>query len=201
MGNPEMPWVDPGLGQSAQQLRSLPGAEREARAVGEVLGTAPLLGKEATKSTALRRMPASRVIHLATHGLLEDIDSSGVPGAIALAPSDADEGLLSAREILGLSLRADLVVLSACNTGRGKTTGDGVVGLSRSLLAAGACSVVASLWSVEDESTAFLMEEFYDRFTIGTGKAEALRQAMLRTRDRYRDPAQWAAFTLIGEGH
>ena len=112
-----------------------------------------------------------------------------------------DNGLLTAEEILNLKLNADLVVLSACDTGRGRITGDGVIGLSRSLISAGVPSVVVSLWAVCDNSTSFLMTEFYKNLQQKLDKATALRLAMLTTRQqkKYQKPLHWAAFTLIGE--
>jgi len=132
---------------------------------------------------------------------LDDIKQLGVPGAIALAPSGDDNGFLTAGEILrDLKLKAELVVLSACSSGQGKITGDGVIGLSRSLFAAGVPSVIVSLWSVGDCSTEFLMTEFYRDLQQGMNKAQALRQAILTTMaDFSDDPYSWAAFTLIGE--
>jgi len=122
--------------------------------------------------------------------------------AIALAPAgtgELNEGLLTADEILDMKLNAELVVLSACDTGRGRITGDGVIGLSRSLITAGVPSIVVSLWKVPDDSTAFLMTEFYKNLRTTSDKAQALRQAMLTTKQKYSDPLYWAAFTLIGE--
>ena len=90
-------------------------------------------------------------------------------------------------------------MLSACDTGRGTITGDGVIGLSRSLITAGVPSLVVSLWSVPDAPTAELMVEFYEQLQQGQDKAQALRQAMLITKETHPDPRDWAAFTLIGE--
>jgi CHAT domain-containing protein len=92
------------------------------------------------------------------------------------------------------------VVLSACDTGLGRITGDGVVGLSRSLLLSGTSSVIVSLWSVPDAPTADLMVEFYRQWQENDlDKAQALRQAMLITMETHPYPEDWAAFTLIGE--
>jgi CHAT domain-containing protein len=91
------------------------------------------------------------------------------------------------------------VVLSACDTGRGRITGDGVVGLSRSLISAGTASIIVSLWAVDDNSTSFLMTEFYKNREQKLDKATALRKAMLTTKAKYSSPLNWAAFTLIGE--
>lgn len=92
-----------------------------------------------------------------------------------------------------------VVVLSACKTGQGLLTGDGVIGLSRSLISAGVPSVVVSLWSVPDDPTALLMTTFYKKFQTDASKSQVLRQAMLVTKAKYPDPLNWAAFTLIGE--
>lgn len=85
------------------------------------------------------------------------------------------------------------------DTGRGRITGDGVIGLSRSLISAGVESVIVSLWAVDDGFTAFLMTEFYQNLQQKLDRATALRKAMLATKQKYDNPLQWAAFTLIGE--
>nr|WP_290221105.1 CHAT domain-containing protein [Trichocoleus desertorum] len=199
VGNPTMPNLPTENGERSQQLYSLPGAEREAKMIASLLNTEAITGSAATKAAVMAKMGEARIIHLATHGLLDDFRGLGIPGAIALAPSGQDDGLLTANDILGLKLNAELVVLSACVTGRGKITGDGVVGLSRSLISAGAPSVVVSLWQVPDNPTATLMTEFYQNLQGQPDKAQALRQAMLATLKQYPDPRDWAAFTLIGE--
>ncbi|HEY9602049.1 MAG TPA: CHAT domain-containing protein [Allocoleopsis sp.] len=206
VGNPTMPSVPPEPGEKPQQLPSLPGAETEAKAIADVLHTKPLIGNQATKSAVEQLMSKARIIHLATHGLLDDV--RGLGSAIALAPDSSykDEigkvnGLLTAEEILDLKLNAELVVLSACNTGRGKITGDGVIGLSRSLISAGVPSVLVSLWSVPDAPTAQLMSEFYQNLQKNPDKAQALRQAMLTIMKQHPNPKDWAAFTLIGESN
>ncbi|MBW4474920.1 MAG: CHAT domain-containing protein [Stenomitos rutilans HA7619-LM2] len=199
VGNPTMPLVSLQNGEPAEQLASLPGAELEAKAIAPLLGTQAITGDRATKVVIVQQMPQERMIHLATHGLLDDVKGLGIPGAIALAPSGKDNGLLTADEILDLKLTAELVVLSACDTGRGRLTGDGVIGLSRSFIAAGVPSLIVSLWAVPDASTAFLMTEFYQNLKKTPDKAQALRQAMLATLKKYPNPKDWAAFTLIGE--
>ncbi len=251
VGNPTMPTLPAQGDNPPQQLSSLPGAEQEALAVASLLNTQPLTGSQATKAAVVSSMPQQRIIHLATHGLL-DLDNnlqefgptsdanvpsareSGVfitpgaitigsnvfiggvpaeqvlaneevlrvsfPGAIALAPSGDDDGFLTAKEILDLQLNnTELVVLSACDTGRGRITGEGVVGLSRAFIATGVPSVVVSLWAVPDAPTSSLMTEFYRQLQQTSDKAQALRQAMLTTKKQYPQPRNWAAFTLIGE--
>jgi CHAT domain-containing protein/Tfp pilus assembly protein PilF len=205
VGNPTMPIV----GIPPVQLSPLKGAETEAKAIAKLFNTTALTGNQATKSTVLEKISSARVIHLATHGLLDGKDFGELtPGAIALAPdkfnnsdklSDVNEGLLKTTEIIDLKLNADLVVLSACDTGRGQITGDGVIGLSRSLITAGASSVIVSLWKIPDDSTSELMTEFYRQWEQTGDKAKALRNAMLITMKTNPEPIDWAAFTLIGE--
>jgi CHAT domain-containing protein len=189
VGNPTMP----------AQLAPLPGAEQEALMIAKLLNTKALIGNQATKVDIVQQLPNARLIHLATHGFLDDVNKLGLPGAIALAPSANDNGFLTSGEILNLKLNAELVVLSACNTGQGEITGDGVVGLSRSLIVAGVPSAIVSLWAVPDASTSVLMSEFYRHLRQNPDKAQALRSAMLMTMKQYPNPVNWAAFTLIGE--
>ncbi|MEG4287909.1 CHAT domain-containing protein [Microcoleus sp. C2C3] len=199
LGNPTMPSVSLSPGEPKQQLSPLPGAEAEAIAIAPLLNTQAILGAQGTKAAIVQKMPQASIIHLATHGLLDDVN--GLGSAIAMAPSGKDDGLLTAEEIFDMKLLASLVVLSACNTGEGRITGDGVIGLSRALISAGVPSVIVSLWAVPDAPTAFLMKEFYENLQQNPNKAQALRQAMLTTmkNQNHSNPRNWAAFTLIGE--
>jgi CHAT domain-containing protein len=201
VGNPVMPSIPPKVDQPADPLKPLPGAETEAQAISQLLKTEPLIGSQATETAVVQQMKSAKIIHLATHGLLQELKhlGLGIPGAMALAPSIEDDGLLTSDEILDLNLNAELVVLSACKTGKGDITGDGVVGLSRSFILAGTPSILASLWDVNDHSTAMLMQEFYRQLQQNPDKAAALRQAMLATMKEYPQPEFWAAFMLIGE--
>lgn len=204
VGNPTMPKVSKKPGELPQQLGALPGSEKEALAIASFWKTQALIGNQATKKAVLQKLPLAKIIHLATHGLLDDI--RGLGSSIVFAPEGQDNGLLTAEDILNLysppqgsALSAELVVLSACDTGQGRLTGDGVIGLSRSIIAAGVPSVIVSLWSIPDAPTAELMTEFYENFRKNPDKATALRQAMLTTKKKHPNPAEWAAFTLIGE--
>ena len=199
VGNPIMPLVPPKVGAKPEPLEPLPGAEREAETISSLLQSKPLLGAAATKKAVLEQISQAKTIHLATHGLLDDLGTAGIPGAIALAPTETDGGLLRSQEIINLDLTADLVVLSACNTGNGRVTGDGVVGLARSFAAAGATSTVVSIWKVPDDATAILMTDFYSQLQRGQTKADALRNAMLTTRKTYPQPYNWSAFMLLGD--
>ncbi len=204
VGNPTMPSVAPAPGEKPEPLPALPGAEKEANAIAPLLHTHAITGDQATESAIVQQMQQADIIHLATHASFDA--QQGLSSAIALAPNpnhssfEHANGLLTAEEILNLKLKANLVVLSACDTGRGRITGDGVIGLSRSLITAGVPSVIASLWSVPDAPTAELMSDFYHYWQERHfDKAQALRQAMLDTMKTHPNPIDWAAFTLIGE--
>ncbi|NEQ64361.1 MAG: CHAT domain-containing protein [Symploca sp. SIO2D2] len=175
VGNPQMPTIP----LTQETLNPLEWAEAEANAIAPIFHTQPITGQAATKVNIVEQISKARIIHLATHGLLDDIRQLGVPGAIALAPSNDDSGFLTAGEIYHMKLNAQLVVLSACSTGRGRITGDGVVGLSRCLIAAGVPSIIVSLWSVNDQSTALLMVKFYQILQQGITATIALNQAQL----------------------
>jgi CHAT domain-containing protein/lipopolysaccharide biosynthesis regulator YciM len=199
VGNPTMPFLKDEEGKKPKQLAPLPSSEEEALAIANLLQTQAIIGDRATKRDIVQQLPKARLIHLATHGLLDDIREFGVPGAIALAPSPNDDGFLTSGEVFNLKLNAELVVLSACHTGQGNITGDGVVGLSRAWISAGVPSAIVSLWAVPDVPTSVLMKEFYRHLQGQPDKAQALRQAMLATMKQYPAPYNWAAFTLIGE--
>ena len=173
-----------------------------------------LLNDQATETQVKDKLHSARFIHLATHGNLvsmnERTDLPGVqysflPGLLALAESDPEDGSLTADELRDLTrnnpLNAELVVLSACQTGQGRVTSDGVDGLTRTLLTAGVPTMLVSLWNASDHHTVELMDEFYRQFLEeGQDKAQALRQAMLQIIEQGDDnPQHWAAFTLIGE--
>ncbi|MGB3138868.1 MAG: CHAT domain-containing protein, partial [Nodosilinea sp.] len=208
VGNPEMPTVRIPSIDWEGQLDSLPGALAESQAIAEFFDTQAVTGAAATEAYIKQQIATPRFLHLATHGLLEyglpgESEGLDLPGAIALTPGSGEDGLLTAAEIYDMDLNAELVVLSACDTGRGRITGDGVVGLSRAFISAGAPSVVVSLWSVPDAPTADLMVAFYQQLQQGEDKAQALRQAMLTVMAQpgNEEPKDWAAFTLIGEAN
>lgn len=179
----------------AANLPTLPGTETEALAIAQLFKTPALIGRQATETAVSSRMSKAQIVHLATHGFFDE--RQGLESSLALVATDGD-GLLTAEEILDLKLQARLVVLSACNTGRGQLTGDGVIGLSRSLLSSGASTVIVSLWSVPDLPTAALMTEFYGNLNKKNNTAQALRQAMLKTMKQTPLPRDWAGFVLIG---
>lgn len=194
------PTIAPKFNDNPYKLRQIPRAKEAAEAIAATLGTEAISGEKATKVAILERMLNTRIVHLSAHGLLDDFQGSGIPGAIILAPSgDSDDGALNAAEIQHLKLDSELVVLSACSTGGGKITADGVIGLSRCFILAGVPSIIVSLWNMGAISAKLLMTEFYENLARGENRAAALRCAMLTTKARFPSPIAWAAFTLIGE--
>lgn len=206
VGNPFMPEIASAKGERVR-LSDLPGAAAEAADIAGRLGVVSWTGSDASETRVRRDLPAAGLVHLATHGLAFGSESRVRDSYVALAPDAAHDGLLTLGEIMdddAITLVADLVVLSACQTGLGDMKqAEGTVGLQRALLAKGARSVLVSLWSVDDDATRVMMQTFYEHWLAGASKAEALRRAQnsVRTnRDRpeWSDARYWAAFQLVG---
>ncbi len=196
------------------KLEPLPFAEQQAMQLGQLYKTNAkvLVGAAATEQTIKAEMPKYRILHLATHGVLDNRNPMYSHLVLAqTGTTEKDDGLLEARELLEMDLQADLVVLSACETGRGKIgAGEGLIGLTWALFVAGVPSTVVSQWKVADKSTAELMLAFHQQLqakdTKGNAlftKAEALRQAELQLLRNLptRHPFHWAGFTLVGDGN
>jgi CHAT domain-containing protein len=207
---------DPEVRSATRQgfaLGPLPSTRTEVQAIAELYGdqASVFLGTEATEERAKMIARDARYVHFATHGILDE--QFPLNSALALTipgrrVDGQDNGLLQAWEIFErVRIDADLVVLSACETALGKELGgEGLLGLTRAFQYAGARSIVASLWSVADESTAELMKRFYTYLKEGRTKDEALRSAQIdlirRSRSTSLDtahPFYWAAFELIGD--
>ena len=186
------------------RLVPLPGTRAEADAVADV----KLLGKDACEAglhAALASTGARwRAVHFACHGLVDP--ERPALSSLALTPDAGNDGFLTALEVLRLRIRADLVVLSACETGKGKiVSGEGIVGLTRSFTFAGSPRVLCSLWKVDDEATSALMRKFYELWnprtgSKGMGTAAALRAAQehVRSQEKWKHPYYWAAWVLWG---
>lgn len=175
----------------------LPNAQAEAETIALASTEAKLLLRKAASETAFAESAAGRrYVHVASHGIFDA--ARPLDSALLLAPDTKNDGRLTVAELYRVKLDADLVTLSACETGvGGVVTGDDVVGLTRGLLYAGAASVVASFWNVDDRATSLLMQTFYAELAR-TDKREALRRAQLETRKRFRHPFFWSAFHLVG---
>jgi CHAT domain-containing protein len=192
-------------------FQEIPGTEEQARAIAGLFGdsSALYLGDDATEAEVRRLAGQFRFLHFATHGIYDA--QFPMSSGLFLAHStseEGDDGYWEAREIVQTPLQAEMVVLAACETGRGRIhLGEGIWGLSWALLKAGSAANVLSQWAVADSSTADLMTEFYQRLRpasrdhVTRSKAEALRQAQLTLlrNPRHQHPFYWAPFVLIGD--
>jgi CHAT domain-containing protein/tetratricopeptide (TPR) repeat protein len=183
---------------------SLPIAEDEVQALANLYGksSAVYVRSNASEDTFKTEANKYGVIHIAAHGILNDVDPLYSHLALARKNSE-DDGLLEPWEIMDLDLKARMVVLSACETGRGKvSTGEGIIGFAWSFFIAGSPSIVVSQWKVDSRSTTLLMREFHSNWrTKQTSKAEALRKAGLKLMQdpAYKHPYYWAAFLVVGD--
>ena len=183
-----------------KKFEPLPFARREAEMIGRLLDVQPLLGEEATKQAVLQRLHSVGLIHFAAHGDAER-------GEIALSPVRSgkklpkeQDYLLTMSDISKVQLRAKLVVLSCCHSGRGQVRAEEVIGITRAFLGAGARSVLVALWALDDKATEQFMNRFYERLVCGVSASESLRQAMRWMRDNgWSEVRQWAPFMLIGD--
>ena len=190
------------IGGTQLVLSPLPFARKEVQVIGHLLNIEPVIGATATKLEVLDRMTSVALIHIAAH-------ASSISGEIALTPNptrssqvpNKEDFLLTMAEILNVQVRAQLVVLSCCHSGQGEIRAEGVVGIARGFLAAGARSVLVTLWAIDDEATFMFMERFYDHLVKGRSSSEALNEAMrhLRESDSFSDVRHWAPFVLIGD--
>jgi CHAT domain-containing protein len=190
--------------QRKEDLCPLPEAETEVKLIASSFsptGRRVLIGREATEKTFRSLASTYSTIHLATHGIIDN--RQPLYSHLLLTKSEGDpenDGLLEAREILNMNLRADLAVLSACETANGTISpGEGVVGMSWAFFVAGTRSMLVSQWKVNSESTSQLMMNFYQP-PHAENKAMALQQSALRLMkdQHYRHPFYWAAFVLMG---
>ena len=186
---------NPSLGDDAYNLRF---AEREAREIAQVYPRSNVfLREQATKSKAISLSPDNDILHFAVHAEFNEQDP--MSSALLLAKEVNDDGRLKVADIFSLNLKADMVVLSACETGLGKNnSGDEIIGLTRAFIYAGTPSVITTLWKVNDRASYELMREFYSNLKTMT-KSEALRQAQLKTMKEFPQPFFWAAYGLTGE--
>ena len=164
--------------------------------------TKPLTGKSATKEEVLSRLNAAALVHIAAHGCMET-------GEIYLAPNpnrpfknpEKEDYLLTMADVSAAQLQARLVVLSCCHSGRGEVKAEGVVGIARSFLGAGARSVLVSLWAINDEAAMEFMMSFYQQLMKRKSASEAVNKARehLRLSKDFSEEKHWAPFVLIGD--
>ncbi len=193
----------------SEKLEPLPESERLVNELGKMYGanrSKVYIGDQAREETAKTESPKYRIVQFATHGILNNV--SPMYSHLVLAQNDKnpnEDGLLEAWEMKDLDLKADMVILSACETARGRiSNGEGVIGMSWAMFIAGTPTTVASQWKVESKSTTELMLEFHRQLLKGNvSKAEALRRASLKVMKmpKYRHPSYWGAFVIVGNPH
>ena len=185
---------------TAMSYPRLPFAGKEAVMIGELLGVQPFLGQQATKQVVLEKLHSVSLIHFAAHGNAER-------GEIALSPvrpcnriPEEEDYLLTMSDIAQVQLRAKLVVLSCCHSGRGQISAEGVIGIARAFLGSGARSVLVALWAISDIATEQLMCRFYEHLVGGESASDSLHQAMKWMRSNgFKMVCDWAPFMLIGD--
>ena len=199
VGNPTIPMFT--YNGEEWNLGKLPHATKEAEWVSHILNCTPILHEQATKNAVMMRLMNAKVIHLATHG-------SAVAGFLAFAGMssslnetvDAKQVLIYPDEIEGLSITPALVVLSSCDSGRGVVKADGIQGMARAFILAGAQAVLTTLWRVPDESACVFMQFFYQFLVDGLRGTEALHKAILSVRcfSKYSQYIHWSGYQLTG---
>ena len=186
---------------------NLPSAAEEVESLSKLFQAKPLLGRDAQKHVILKLLDKASIIHIAAHG-------EPKCGEIILAPNRSqgqsisshptqESFLLTQEDIINISVKARLVVLCCCHTGQGKVTSEGVIGITRSFLAAGARSVLATLWPINDNATKEFMEKLYEDLCQEIRVCEALRRTknifQNHEKQHYRSVKVWAPFTIYGE--
>jgi CHAT domain-containing protein len=213
VGNPQLSGETVRMARAVERdenLRPLPDAEREVRQIARLFDpreTLLLTGAAATESRVKREAGRFRIIHLATHGMFDDHAPMYSHVVLARGPNDADDGLLEAREIAALDLHADLTILSGCETARGYSyLGEGMIGISWALLAAGCPRSVLTQWKIASAPARELMVAFHRHLGTnairGRDVTQSLRAAqleMLRQRT-LAHPYYWSAFIVVGDG-
>ena len=184
---------------------SLASTAREVNGLQSIYGaanTTVYLGPQADEAKVLAEASRYGVLHLATHGVFRDRNPMSSYLVFAKA-GKAEAGQLEARDLMGLNLHAGMVVLSACETGRGSVgAGEGLIGMSWALFVAGSPATIASQWKVDSASTSELMLDFHTRVHGAGNKARAMQQAALALmkKPEYRHPFYWSGFMVMGQG-
>ena len=202
VGDPDVGSVLIKATQETVPITRLEHAYKEAEEIARMVGVNPLLGEEATKARFLEKLRTAALVHIAAHG------NSGT-GEIAFAPPpqkrkpelDEEDVFLTMAEVQKAKVRAKLVVLSCCHSAEGTIRAEGVIGMARAFLGAGARSVLGTLWAIDDNATLEFMRNFYQHLKLGEKASEAVYQATaaLRRSEEFQSPYYWAPFVLIGD--
>jgi CHAT domain-containing protein len=178
-------------------------AEKEVVGISEMMDGDAYCYQQATETIFKDKAPKAGILHIATHAIVNDVNPMFSKLVFAKDSSSTEDGFLNTYELYNMKLNAEMVVLSACNTGYGKLIrGEGIMSLARGFMYAGCPSIVMSLWSIDDQSTSLLMRKFYEYLIQGQNKDEALRRAkleFLKTADEVKsNPFFWSGMILIG---
>ena len=202
VGDPDVGSVLIKATQKTVSITRLACANKEAEEIAKMVGVSPLLGEEATKARFLEKLRTAALVHIVAHGDSET-------GEIAFAPPpkkrklllDEEDVFLTMAEVQKAKVRAKLVVLSCCHSAEGTIRAEGVIGIARAFLGAGARSVLATLWAIDDNATLEFMRNFYQHLKRGEKASEAVYQATaaLRGSEEFQSPYYWAPFVLIGD--
>jgi len=209
MGNPKL--ADRTISRSKNVLMStslepLPEAERLVRGLAQMYGAKSskvYVGADAREEVLKAESNNYRILHLATHGVLSNASPMYSHVVLSQTEGSGEDGLLEAWEMMNLDLHTDLVVLSACETARGRIgAGEGVIGMTWALFVAGSPTSVVSQWKVESSSTTELMLELHKNLKSGESKSEAMKKAAMKliADRRYEHPFYWAGFIVVGDG-
>ena len=183
-----------------RKLDKLPCAREEVEMIGKILDTAPLTGEKATKDEVLNRLSSVALVHIAAHGRMDTGEIALAPQTTRTSQTPAEKDfMLTMKDVLDVQMRARLVVLSCCHSARGEIKDEGVVGIARAFLGAGARSVLVALWALDDDATLEFMKHFYEELVKGKRASEALNQARRCMRESGWKVRHWAPFVLIGD--
>ena len=202
VGDPDVGLVSFKAKKITEFITRLEHANEEAQEIARLFGVKPILGEEATKARFLENLDTAALVHIAAHG-------NSLTGEIAFAPPpekrkpvlDEEDVVLTMAEVQNAKVRAKLVVLSCCHSATGDIRAEGVIGIARAFLGAGARSVLATLWAVDDNATLEFMRKFYQHLKLGKKASEAVHQVTtaLRLSEKFQSPCNWAPFVLIGD--
>eukprot|EP00731_Ephydatia_muelleri_P027354 Em0019g227a len=199
VGNPHIPIFE--HNNEEWSLGRLPHATDEAKWISQLLKVQPLLHEQATKVAVVKKLSPAQVIHIATHGSAEILDTLAFAGPDSSngKPSKSEDILLQPSEVEQMNIKATLVVLSSCNSGQ-TVHADGIIGMGRAFLLAGAQSILTTLWRIPDESAGMFMQFFYQYLVDGLGTVHAFQKATLSVRcfRKYSQYTHWGGFQLIG---
>ena len=185
----------------------LPNAAEEVKCVSQLFQATPILGRKAKKQVLLELLDKASIIHIAAHGEPNSGEILLAPdrsqNSTTSSPTTEESFLLTQQDVMNISVKARLVVLSCCDTGKGKVSSEGVIGITRAFLTAGARSVLATLWPINDSATKEFMEKFYKDLCQGRSVCEALRRTknifQKHEKKHYQAVNIWAPFTIYGE--